>query len=280
MPNLSDWVPGKIFRCLVIAPYKGGKTWGAGTFPRPNFLDFDKGIATLRNPEFVTKYGLRPIQYEQFAEKSVNKNGVITAHNAFDDACRYFDEWMKTGKRDQFDAWVIDSATWLSNYAANKAMFLLGSDGTVGAASNTWKQAVQTGLIVEKKQDYGAERSMVEQFIAMVNDSGKHVVVCCHEKVLTSEDGKVVTGIVPLLTGKSVSVVSSMFDEIYYIEKKLSGPNTNYILKTKQTPIYRIGSRMGMPEGTSWEWDAIQREVEKIRAAQAMTGNSQSSAKP
>ena len=292
MPTLDSWKPGDVVQCLVVSLFKGGKTWGAGTFPRPNFIDADFGIDTLRNPAWVEKYGLRSVMYEQFKELSRNNKGVVTTHNGFDDACRYFDTcmsattktWTYNGKtmsvnRDMFDTWVVDSGSSLSQLAANKAIVLLGTDAFAGAKSNTHQQALNFGLVAEKKQDYGAERSMIEQFIGMVKDSGKHVVFLCHEKVLTDDAGNV-RGIVPLLTGKSVQVVPSMFHEVYHLIVKKSGPNIVRELQTQPDLIRQCGSRIGVPNGTSWEWDALSGVIEKIRREQAQTGNSQSSAKP
>lgn len=277
MPSLKDWVPGDVFQCLVVSPFKGGKTWGAGTFPRPNFMDFDRGIDTLRNPAWVSKYGMRDIQYEQFREKNVNAQGVITSHNAFDDACRYFDKCMKAGERDKFDSWVIDSGSSLSDFAANKAMFLMGADA-VGQKSFTHKQALLTGLVVPKQQDYAAERSMVEQFIDMILSSGKHVAFLCHEKVLTDDQGNM-KSIVPLLTGKSQEVVPSKFSEVYHLILKRKGLEISRELQTQPDMIRRCGSRIGIPNGIPWEWDAIQAELKKIRLAQAVVGNTLPSAK-
>ena len=69
MPNTRDWVPGDKIQALVYGKSGVGKTFGALSFPRPVVMDFDKGIATARNPVFVEKYGIRDIEYEQFAEK-------------------------------------------------------------------------------------------------------------------------------------------------------------------------------------------------------------------
>jgi hypothetical protein len=110
MPNTKDWVPGKMIQVLVYGPKGSGKTWGALTFPRPNIMDFDKGIATVRHPAFVKKHGLLSIQYEQFTEKKM-RGPIPLDHNAYDDACRYFDEWMAADKVDTFDTWVIGSST-------------------------------------------------------------------------------------------------------------------------------------------------------------------------
>ncbi len=248
---------------LVVGPYKSGKTWGALTFPRPNFMDFDRGIITARNPNFVAKYGLRSIQYEQFRDK-FDAHGVPTAHDAFDAACRYFDEWMGPGKRDRFDTWVIDSGTSLSKASAYKGIMILADKGFAGAKSNTYDLAKKYGLVVLKKQDYGAERSQVEQFVQMVKDSGKHLVFVCHQKDEYNDAGSIVAQH-PLLTGQSKQVVPAMFHEVYFMRTKPVGMEYERYIQTEADGLRSAGSRLGVPSGIAWDYDAIRAALDTIK---------------
>lgn len=283
MPNVMDWTPDEKYKLLIFAPSKTGKSFGAGTFPRPNFMDFDKGIAVFRNPEFVSKYGLRSIEYEWFTEKKVNSRGIVTTHNAFDDACKYFDAWMNPkGTKwtasdgtitechpDKFDTWVIDSGTTLSELAMNKAIVLLGGK-QLAMASKTHEQAINTGLVYPKQQDYGSERSMVEQFVEMVKNTNKHVILICHEKVISDDNGNLVAR-VPLLTGKGVEAVSVKFDEIYYLKSKKHGTERIRYLMTHTEGITKVGTRYGIPDETPWDWDTldkVRRDIHKQQEAQ------------
>jgi hypothetical protein len=275
MPNIQDLELPSVFRCMVIAPFKTGKTWGAGTFPRPNFIDFDEGTDVFRNPAFIKKYGLRDIKYERFREKSRDTKGVVKTHNAFDDACRYFDSQMKAGVVDTFDTWVVDSTTTMSMFARNKAIVLLGSKA-LGIASKTHEQAINTGLIYPKQQDYGSERSMIEQFVDMLKESGKHLVLLAHEQTFTDDAGNV-TDIGPMLTGGSRQAIPLKFDEVYHLRIKKQGTEFVRYLQTQPDTIRKCGTRLGVTDGTSWEWDAIQTELKKLRE-QALAENRQPSA--
>jgi len=270
MPWIEEWKPDDAFQVLVYGQSKVGKTWGALTFPRPVVMDFDRGAATARNPEFVKAYGLRKIFFETFPETNVSR-GIPLTHNAFDDACKYFDEWMKpTGKwrgvevgRNQFDTWVIDSGTTLSEHAQYKAVIVMGGM----KLSKTHGEAIQHGLLIPKIQDYGSERSLVEQFIDMVKGSGKNVVLICHEKEQTDSNGNV-TGIVPLLTGKSTESVPLKFDEVYNLRIKKVGPNNVRYLQTEADGLRKVGSRYGIPNESLWTWDTVQAELAKIKTSQ------------
>lgn len=270
MPWIEDWKPDEAYQVLVYGQSKTGKTWGALTFPRPVVMDFDRGAATARNPEFVKKYGLRKIFFETFLETNTSK-GIPLTHNAFDDACKFFDEWMKpSGKwrgvevgRNQFDTWVIDSGTTLSEHAQYKAVIVMGGM----KLSHTHSDAIKHGLLVPKIQDYGSERSLVEQFIDMVKSSGKNVVLICHEKEQTDDNGNV-TAVVPLLTGKSTESVPLKFDEVYNLRVKKVGLNIVRYLQTTPDGIRKVGSRYGIPNESEWNWDTVQAELAKIKAAQ------------
>lgn len=276
MPLIQDWQPSDPVQILVYGKAKTGKSWGALTFPRPVVFDFDRGVATARNPDFVAKHGQRWIFYETFAEKNM-KRGVPLSANAFDDACRYFDEWMKPkgkwvspsdGKtyevgRDQFDTLIIDSGTTLSELAQYKAVIVLGGM----KLSKTHEQAMSSGLLIPRIQDYGSERSLVEQFTDMIKDSGKNVVMICHEKEMVNEAGSV-TDIVPLLTGKSSEVIPLKFDEVYNLRIKKQGSEVVRYLQTQPDGIRKVGTRYGMPDGSLWNWDTVQAALQSIKAKQ------------
>lgn len=263
MPNTRDWQVGNLVQILVYGRSKIGKTFGAYSFPRPVVMDFDRGVATASNPDFVKQYGMRDIEYEQFTEKQVSALGVPLGHNAFDDACRFFDKMMKPDKIGTFDTWIIDSGTTLSEAALVKTIVLLGGKtGFKGVKSETHSDALAFGLVVPRIQDYGAERSLVEQFVTMILSSGKHVVFICHEKEKTDSSGNVIA-VEPLLTGKGSEAVALMFDEVYRL--KMFG--TKRTLQTQSDAIVKAGSRYGVPNGIEWGWDSLSQEFTKLREA-------------
>lgn len=272
MPWLSDWKPEDPVQVMIYGQAKTGKTWGALTFPRPVVMDFDRGISTARNPEFVKRYGLRDIFYETFSETQLDKKtGVPIEATGFDEACRFFDEWMKPsgnwkGKAtgaSLFDTWIIDSGTTLSEYAMHKAVVVMGKM----KLSETHEKGRLHGLIVPRIQDYGSERSLVEQFVDMVKSSGKHVVFICHEKEVTNSNGQT-TGIVPLLTGKSAEAIPLKFDEVYNLRIVLKGPDRLRLLQTQPDGLKKVGSRYGIPDDSQWSWESVYGKLSEIKRLQ------------
>lgn len=252
MPTIEDIKRGEKIKALVFGKYKVGKTVGASTFPRPNFIDFDRGVLSLVNPEVMRKYPGRKIQYQTFVEHGKLDKGVRTSHNAFDDACKYFDEWMKPGKVDEFDTWVVDSGTTLIEAARLKAIILLGGE----KLSKTFETAKRTGLMTPKMQDFGAERSLVEQFISMVKDTDKHVLFLCHEFEVYDSEG-VLEEVVPRLTGGSREFVPLMFDEVWNLRTKKVGTELVRYIQTQPDSVRHCGSRLGVPDGTPFEYNKI-----------------------
>jgi len=232
-------------------------------------------MATLFSPDFIAKWGKRKFIWEEFYERSF-KGPVVSAHNAFDDACKFFDSMMKPDRRDQFDTWILDSGTTLSEDAQNKAIILLGSPA-YKKMSSTHEQALQYGLVLPKIQDYGAERSLVEQFTDMVLSADKNFVMICHEKEQRDKDGSLI-GIEPLLTGKSSEAIPLRFDEVYNIQARKGETHYNkethmvtqeWIRACQTSPdgLRKVGSRNGVKDGTLWDYDSV---VAQIRAAQSV----------
>lgn len=285
VPTLGQGKLTKNIKSMIYSMSGLGKTFGAGGWPRPNFMDFDGGIATLTNPDFIAKYGPKPnLLYEHFPERSKNSRGVPTQANAFDDACRYFDACMKSQPnewrsfdgtktmvgRDLFDTWVVDTGTSLSATALTKAIILLG--GTFqGVKSATQEQALSHGLVFPKIQDYGSERSLVEQFIAMIYDTDKHFLFLCHEKEITDKQGDPIAR-VPLLTGKGVEAISALFDEVWNLRARPKGPDTVRYLLTRTDSIRSAKSRAGYPNEMVWEYEVIAKEHEKLLNLQKEKG--------
>lgn len=284
MSDINDLITearSRTVKVLNYSQFKMGKTFGALTFPRPNVLDFDGGLATALNPDFVRKHGL--VQGLQFynPRRNLDGRGVPRDYNAVDSACRYFDEWMKpsgvwkdplTGKVtttsvDLFDTWVLDSATTLIDASTDKAIMLLGDKNFKGASSETYDMAKKYGLVVPKIQDYGAERSMTEQIVRFLVDSGKHVVVLCHEAMEYDDDGNV-TAIGPLLTGKSKQDIPIMFNEVYRLRTQPVGQDVKRVLSTVAVGPMKVGSRLGVPDGTEWDYAALSKVIFSLRDEQ------------
>lgn len=280
MPGLADFQPTLKIKAIVVSSPKVGKTVGAATFPRANFISFDEeGLTSLKNPAMEAKFGFSKsgILYEVFKD-DYDAKGVVKEHKALDNACRYFDACMSkttqswrsllNGKQypvssDMFDTWVIDSGSTLVKASTNKAIILAGSKKIPGLASSTWEKAKETGMMHRKLQDMGAERSMTEQFINMVRSTDKHVLVLCHEREIWEGEGDAakLLAITPLFTGQSTELIPGEFNEVWWVTAQVRGPETLRLLQTVPGQKRIAGSRIGLPNETLFEWEAIKKAL-------------------
>ncbi len=266
MPNIAKLdMTQEAIQAVVMGRSGTGKTWLAGTFPRPNVLDFDGKLGVLRNPEFVKRYGLRDVKFETFSDTKRLK-GMAIDHFAFDAACAYFDEWMKPSGKwknletgeweptsvDDFDTWIIDSGTSLTEVARNKALIVLGGTNR----SKTFEAAKKTGMPVMEQQDWGAERSLVEQFVRMVRSSGKNVLLLVHEAETTNKDG-IVISVKPLFTGQSKEIIQSMFKDVWALKVFGVGTSLKRVLKSDYDGISSARSELGIGDIEHPDYDKI-----------------------
>lgn len=246
MPNTRDMDMSNVnIQAVIIGSPGSGKTFLAATFPKPNFIDFDGKVGVVRNPDFIRQHGLKSIEYGQFTEKS-RYLGIASNHNAYDDACRYFDLWMSPAKRDTFATWIIDSGTSLIEFARNKSLIVLGgkSQGEK-SRSKTFDTAMRTGVVMMQQQDWGGERSLTEQFIRMVKDSGKNLLVNVHQRESYNEGG-ILVSVKPYFTGQSVEIIPAMFKDVWHLKVFGAAPNNTYILTAENNGIYATRSELGL----------------------------------
>jgi hypothetical protein len=108
-------------------------------------------------------------------------------------------------------------------------------------------------------QDFGAERSLTEQFVDMLLDSGKNVILLAHEKEEWEGEGdnQRLVGVVPMFTGQSVEKIPLKFSEVYNLRIQKEGTGFKRYLQTQPDGLRACGSRWGLPDGTAWTYEAI-----------------------
>jgi len=238
-----------------------GKTALLSSFPRVRVFDFDKKIKSALNPDWLAKLGRVPdLEYETFSERGLVGGYAIT-HNAFDDACRWFDNSMKPGVRDSFEYWGVDSVTSLTDLAMNKALIVLGGS----KRSTTHDTASKTGLAMLQKQDFGGINSLVKQFLRMLLDSGKGVIAIVHEKETTNESGLLVS-VDPLLIGQNVQAVPAMFQNVWHLRMEGVPPRHVRRLYTDFDGIRMARSEVGIGTIDEPTYDKIIKRLKEREA--------------
>jgi hypothetical protein len=266
MPNIKDYkVEDPTIQAVIMGPPGVGKTWVGCTFPEVIVVfDFDGKIGVARNPDFVKKYGIRNIEYKTLSENKRMK-GIASAHNAYDDACRFFDDWMQPGLRDRVGTFIVDSGTSLMDASRNKALIILGGLSDKGNKTQTFDTAMKTGFVAMQGKDHGGERSLTEQFLRMVKDTGKNVLVNVHQYERYDDNGNLVE-VTPLFTGQSRQIIPAMFKDIWHLKVQGAGSSLKRVLTAEYNGIYQARSELGIGIVENPDYDSI---IARIRSRQS-----------
>lgn len=292
MPSASDIKPLDKLQALVISQPKEGKTEGAATFPRPIFIDFDNGMRVVKNPEFKQRHpevDISTVRFDTFIDTALNQHGVVTVAKAFDRAMAFahalaqpspslwtcFDGTQMDVGLETYDTIVVDSLTSMLAVAVNKAIIMTGKADIVGKrnVTDTHAQALSHGFVAMEGSDYSGSQMQCLQLIDKLRAIPKNIIFLAHESVEKNEKG-VTTGYELLMTGKAVSQIKSRFDEIWFLTSTVDGfepgtttPKFKRVVTTHKSPQRPAGSRLGVPDGTPWDYRAIQAAVNKTQGA-------------
>jgi hypothetical protein len=230
--KLHDSSPGEALTILLYGGSGVGKTFLCGSLGSDTLIiNTGQGIETLRSKAFRLIYpDSNPTIYDIRETEKVA--------TAFDKICDILDTEIKEGK---FKNIVIDDATFLSQYAQQKAIEMnLDSGKTKGG-----KRKIPMPVL----QDYGSEQSIIKWFLSAYTSLAKeknfNFILIAHDRSLYSsqkgEDSKL-KKVFPNFVGKDYfapSVVPAFFDEVWYLY--MNGDKR--YLKTQATSITVAKSR-------------------------------------
>lgn len=196
---------------LVYGISGTGKTTFAGTFPKPYFFDFDRGMLSLRGQD---------ISYETYLDEDLTRP----------DAYRRFLEQMHRFKKslNGFETIVVDSLTTLSESMMYHIQFL---NGTI---------TKQPTL-----QDWGMGVAKLRDLFHEIMAFDCHTIVTAHEEMIKDElSGEIVNR--PLVIGQKLPPrIPLWFDEIYRAQVgRDKNRNPVYQLLTTAMRRYTAKSRM------------------------------------
>ena len=204
MKNTKDLKVPKL-RALVTGLSKHGKTTFASTWPKPIFLDIDRGMSTLRGQDF---------DYEDFAEVESNK--------VYEAVIKFLDQ-IKTDTK--YETIVLDTFNRL-DYFLNLMIKPIGIKFEYGE----W-------FIKQQKNMELCQKLMS---INLINN--KNVVVLVHAGLDKDENtGRL--ALMPLLQGSIQKNIDGYFDENYFIEKIVKGKVREFTIALENRDLIKAGSR-------------------------------------
>lgn len=203
MKNTKELAVPKL-RALVTGLTKHGKTTFAATWPKPIFIDIDKGVSTLRGRDF---------DYEDFAD--------IEPLKVYDAVLKFLD-MVKVDQK--YETIVLDTFNRLDYYLN------LTIKPTGKFEFGEW------GMKLQKN----TELLLKLLTINLVNQ--KNVLVLVHA-AMDKDDNTGRMALMPALQGAIQKSIGGYFDENYYIEKVVKGNKREFILSLENRDLIQAGSR-------------------------------------
>ncbi len=217
--------PVKPRQTFIYGDSGSGKTSALKTARFPLWIDsFDPGGCVALQP--LAEKGEAIIVDEYENEDPFNP----TAFKAWSDN---FETMLESGVFEKIGTYVLDSATTFSAAVMNHVLKLSGRVGSV-----------------PQQSDYSPQMVAVEAAIKRILALKCDIIVIAHAEQLRDKDGAV-TGIAPLLTGKSKTRILTLFSEVYYADVKRSAKGSEYMWATQKTAKTLAKSRIaGLPDVT------------------------------
>lgn len=240
MANTKDMGTNPYPAILVIGDGGTGKTVFAGTFPKPYFFDFDRGMASLRGKD---------VEFDTFKDapkdsKAISKaNGIYpwgTAWTEFIRQLNVLGEMMDKGLCPH-ETIVLDSLTTMANIALHWVLKQTNHNGSDPVDPGRWYQ----------------QMSALEQVMDQLTSWPIIKVVTAHIQRDTNSITQNVEQLA-LVTGKLAGKLPIYFDEVYFTKIVGKGREREFVLQTVgDGMVKQAKSRYRVPDSTAANWSSV-----------------------
>jgi hypothetical protein len=212
-PDTTDYA-----RCLIYGPFGSGKTHFANTFPSPFFIDVDYGLATTKaSMDAKTADGIR----------------LFPGDPVYDTLMSFLaDAKRGTTTLEPYRSIILDGLTSLSRLLLFEIMGG-NMDPKRGAKPNY--------------DDYGSLKTRLTSIVAAIQSIPFHVCVTALSEIDKDESTGAYVGLINTV-GSFGKEVGSLFDEVYYIEKRRGRQNEGATIvhefHTQFHPRFEVKSRL------------------------------------
>jgi hypothetical protein len=214
--------PANALSQLIYGQPGTGKSFYAGTAgDRTLYINCGRSEETILSAFFRQRVGANPILVN--IREKAGENGVPASAIGYDLVCDAIDYGLKNFP-DEFDTVVVDDATFLRKYALNKGIEVNSTLGKSKTAGSIKQFAMQMASV----QDYGAEMSLIEQFVVNYGDilkgMNKHFILIAHERNTFRKGDKIgdsptLIKCGPAFTGQTFpDQIPAYFDHVFHTE--------------------------------------------------------------
>jgi hypothetical protein len=216
------------FNFLIYGGVGSGKTSLVRTCPTPILVhSFDpNGSEVLRGRFKGCPYKGNVESGDIFVDRSFEIDHTKKPE-AFENWKKEFDRLVDLDFFSKIGTFVIDSGTTFSSAALSCTMAKAGRAGGV-----------------PRQDDWHPQMILLEHAIKRIINQPCNTVFICHDQVIKDEiTGKLSISV--LLTGKLVTRIPLLFDEIYYAKTAETSRGIEYKLQTQKTTTIMARSRLG-----------------------------------
>lgn len=204
-------------KVLIVGDNGTGKSVFASTFPTPGRLfDFSNGVLTYRGQDW---------DYSQYESSS---NGWV-------DYERDHLECLKSAKDGKYETVIIDDQTAMESLAMARALGMNPARNEAGGP--VWNV------------HYQIVRNLVEGRLRQLLSLPCNVVLIAHLDVTRDPKTGAILRISPLMVGQLPTLITGMFDEVYYSSFRKEGDKTIWVLQTIPLGYLHARSRLSGKEG-------------------------------
>lgn len=256
------------FKALYCGATKSGKTYLAGTYPNPFFIDTDGGGRTLKGTHIpFLSYSIaglregdaknRPQPYEEIRfvlQKMIQNKGRIWINK--ETGSLHFDSEKEGYEAYDVKTLVFDSLTML----ADLLLYEAGFDNRIG---ETKSQEGKKDLSVDNAQraEYGVLRKRLVEIFDYTKDLRMNIVATAFVDGGQDEKGEWRVSKNPAVQGSFRSICGHYFDLVALLEEDQVSPGKYYLYS--QTHKFGVGTRDKLP--AKIENPSYQKIVEEMK---------------
>lgn len=242
MTPISSYTKDNHLRVVLQGPPGSGKSVLAMRFPRPYFIDLDVNLGGPLRWAERTNSAL-PVGYDVIDRDDEGK--------PVDPKQRYLrlkKKLEEAAVNPDIDTVVLDSATMLADVLIEEVLRQQGKNKI-----DDWK---------DPRQFWGFFFPAGRNFMGILTQMRKHVIMTAHEKLIKNPDGSIAYPIKVSWPGQLGQIIGAFFTDVWRCETESTGAGaatkTSFVIRTMPNYQYELKNSLGLPAVFPFDWKTIE----------------------